>query len=100
MLTLILVSLGRYHCSANVAETANDNSSHTEEETMRQILQQENSAAGIFCWLKANHLSRALDLPLTKDVLGVVASLARVDDDNLSRSAVFILHTFPMSLNN
>ncbi|XP_059459337.1 protein DEFECTIVE IN MERISTEM SILENCING 3-like isoform X2 [Corylus avellana] len=79
------VSLGRYHCSANVAETANDNSSHTEEETMGQILQQENSAAGVFCWLKANHLSQALDLPLTKDVLGVVANLARVDDDNLSR---------------
>jgi hypothetical protein len=83
-----------------VAETANDNSSLTEEETMAQILQQENSAAGIFCWLKANHLSQALDLPLIKDVLGVVASLARVDDDNVSRSAVFILHTFLISPTN
>uniref|UniRef100_A0A2N9IR68 Protein DEFECTIVE IN MERISTEM SILENCING 3 n=1 Tax=Fagus sylvatica TaxID=28930 RepID=A0A2N9IR68_FAGSY len=80
-----LVSLGRYH-SANVAETGNDNGAfHTEEDTMGQILQQENSAAGIFCWLKANHLSQALNLALTRDVLGVVATLARVDDDNLSR---------------
>jgi hypothetical protein len=94
------VSLGRYH-SANVAETGNDNGAfHTEEDTMGQILQQENSAAGIFCWLKANHLSQALNLALTRDVLGVVATLARVDDDNLSRSAVLILHPLPLSSNH
>ncbi|KAG2720575.1 hypothetical protein I3760_02G041600 [Carya illinoinensis] len=75
-------SLERYH-SENVAETVSDSSLHTEVET--KILQRENSAAGILCWLKANRLSRALDLALTKDVLGVVASLARVDDENLSR---------------
>lgn len=78
-----------------MAGTVGDSSSHTEVET--KILQQESSAAGILCWLKANHLSRAFDLALTKDVLGVVASLASVDDENLSRSAVFNLHLFPLS---
>lgn len=79
------MSLGRYH-SANVTETENGNGAyHNEEETVRQILKKENSAAGIFCWLKSNTLTWASDLVFTKDVVGIVASLARVDSDDLSR---------------
>lgn len=80
------VSLGKYH-SANGAGTASENStSCTEEDTMEQILKQENSAAGVLCWLNSRQSSiGGSDLGFTKDVLGIVATLAKVEDDNLSR---------------
>lgn len=79
------MSLGKYH-STNESGTAKENgASHNEEETMQQILQQEKTAAGVLCWLNSQHASQILDLGLTKDVLGIVATLARVDDNNLSR---------------
>ncbi|KAF7826192.1 protein DEFECTIVE IN MERISTEM SILENCING 3-like isoform X1 [Senna tora] len=79
------VSLGRYH-SANVSQTENGNGAfHAEEKTVQQILKKENSAAGVLCWLKSNTLTWASDVVFTKDVVGVVASLARVDSDDLSR---------------
>ncbi|KAJ1414721.1 hypothetical protein SESBI_18664 [Sesbania bispinosa] len=78
-----LVSLGRYH-SANVIASENRNGAfHTEEQTVEQILKKENSAAGIFCWVKAN--TQTSDLAFAKDVVGVVATLARVESDDLSR---------------
>ncbi|KAI4355246.1 hypothetical protein L6164_004039 [Bauhinia variegata] len=80
------VSLGRYH-SANVTRTENGNGTfHTEEETVQQILQKENSAAAIFCWLKANTSTLSSTLSFTKDVVGIVATLARADNDELSRN--------------
>ncbi|KAF3439852.1 hypothetical protein FNV43_RR18130 [Rhamnella rubrinervis] len=79
------VSLGKYH-STNESGTAKENgASNSEEETMEQILQQEKTAAGVLCWLNSQHASQTLDLGLAKDVLGIVANLARVDDDNLSQ---------------
>ncbi|XP_060675501.1 protein DEFECTIVE IN MERISTEM SILENCING 3 isoform X2 [Ziziphus jujuba] len=57
----------------------------SEEETTEQILRHEKSAAGIICQLKTRHGSQASHLTLIKDVLGIVATLAKVDDDNLSR---------------
>ncbi|XP_015888725.3 protein DEFECTIVE IN MERISTEM SILENCING 3 isoform X1 [Ziziphus jujuba] len=79
------VSLVKYH-STNEAGTENKNgASHNEEETMEQILRQEKSAAGILCQLNSQHASQALNSAFSKDVLGIVANLARVDDDNLSR---------------
>ncbi|XP_014491485.1 protein DEFECTIVE IN MERISTEM SILENCING 3 isoform X2 [Vigna radiata var. radiata] len=56
---------------------------HTEEETMEQILKKENSAAGVYSWLKSN--AKTSGLTLTKDVVGVVATLGKVESDNLSR---------------
>ncbi|XP_061372850.1 protein DEFECTIVE IN MERISTEM SILENCING 3-like isoform X2 [Gastrolobium bilobum] len=56
---------------------------HTEEETVEQILKKENSAAGIFCWLKAN--AQISNLAFAKDAVGIVATLARVENDDLSR---------------
>ncbi|MCL7052009.1 hypothetical protein MKW94_009899 [Papaver nudicaule] len=49
------------------------------------MLQQEKSAAGVICQVKTQHATQASSLPLTKDVLGIVATLGHVDDDNLSR---------------
>ncbi|XP_059436554.1 protein DEFECTIVE IN MERISTEM SILENCING 3-like [Corylus avellana] len=65
----------------------NENNSQlqTEEQTTEQILQHEKSAAGILCQLKKPHGTQASHRPLTKDVLGIVATLGKVDDDNLSR---------------
>ncbi|KAI3975602.1 hypothetical protein MKX01_017515 [Papaver californicum] len=80
------VTLGK-HQSENEGTTGNDNSTHvrTEENTVQQILKQEKSAAGVLCQLKTHHVAQASNLPLTKDVLGIVATLGHVDDDNLSR---------------
>ena len=63
----------------------------SDEETMQQIMQQEKSAAGIICKLSAHHSIQAYNIMLTKDVLGIVARLGKVDDDNLSRSALLLL---------
>ncbi|TKY61251.1 DEFECTIVE IN MERISTEM SILENCING 3 [Spatholobus suberectus] len=77
------VSLGRYY-SNNVIMPENGNGAfHTEEETAEQILKKENSAASVFSWLKAN--AQTSNLALTKDVVGVVAMLAKVESDDLSR---------------
>ncbi|KAG4929020.1 hypothetical protein JHK85_055506 [Glycine max] len=79
----ILVSLARYH-STNVITLENGNGAfHTEEETMEQVMKKENSAASIFSWLKVN--AQTSNLTLTKDVVGVVATLAKVESDDLSR---------------
>ncbi|KAE9604016.1 hypothetical protein Lalb_Chr11g0066881 [Lupinus albus] len=55
------------------------------EEVNKQILKHEKSAAGIFCQLKTRHGTQASNLPLTNDVVGIVATLGKVEDDNLSR---------------
>lgn len=57
----------------------------SEEETVENIIKQEKSAAGILCVLKTRHGNQTSHLSLTKDVLGIVATLGKVDDDNLSR---------------
>ncbi|KAK7338068.1 hypothetical protein VNO77_18665 [Canavalia gladiata] len=77
------VSLGRYH-STNVIMSENENGAfHTEEETVEQILRKDNSAASIFCWLKAK--AQISNLAFAKDIVGVVATLAKVESDDLSR---------------
>lgn len=80
------VTLGKYH-SSNATKMENEDHSHlqTEEEIYGQILRHERSAAGIFCQLKTRHGTQASHLTMTKDVLGIVVTLGKVDDDNLSR---------------
>ncbi|CAL0309253.1 unnamed protein product [Lupinus luteus] len=78
------VSLGRYY-SGNVITSHNGNGTvHTEEDTVEEILKIENSAASIFCWLKANN--ETASLAFAKDAVGVVATLARVESDEISRT--------------
>lgn len=57
----------------------------TIEEVNKQILQHEKSAASILCQLRTCHGAQASLLTLTKDVVGIVAMLGKVEDDNLSR---------------
>ncbi|XP_050387786.1 protein DEFECTIVE IN MERISTEM SILENCING 3-like [Argentina anserina] len=76
------VMLGKFH-SSTTPTAANGN--HSLEETTEKILQCKKSAAGILWQLKAHHENQAVDLPLIKDVVGIVAMLGKVDDDNLSR---------------
>ncbi|XP_022158038.1 protein DEFECTIVE IN MERISTEM SILENCING 3-like isoform X2 [Momordica charantia] len=84
---VISVVLGKYHSSGTTPVAENEVHSHpqSDEETMEQIMRQENSAAGILCKLSTHHAIQAYNLMFTKDVLGIVARLGKVDDDNLSR---------------
>jgi hypothetical protein len=70
--------------STATIEHENNSQLQTGEQTTAQILQHEKSAAGILCQLKTRLGTQASHLPLTKDVLGIVATLGKVDD-NLSR---------------
>ena len=80
------VTVGKYH-SANANKAENEDHLHrqTEEEIVEQILQYEKSAAGVLCQLKTRHGTQAANLPMIQDVMGIVAMLGKVDDDNLSR---------------
>lgn len=82
----LTVSLGK-HISSSVPKTEDDDTSHSrgEEETVEQILKHENSAAGIYFKLQRDHGAQLSNLILSQDVLGVVATLGKVDDDDLSR---------------
>lgn len=55
----------------------------SKEETIRHIMKYEKSAAALLCNMKSE--SEFLDHQLTKDVIGIVATLGKVDDANLSR---------------
>ncbi|KAL8217881.1 hypothetical protein R6Q57_021254 [Mikania cordata] len=74
------VTLGKYHSSTEPKIEDGDLSHmQSEEATIRNIMKHEKSAAAIFCQLK-RHKNQAAHI---KDVLGVVATLGKVNDDNL-----------------
>ncbi|KAL3521795.1 hypothetical protein ACH5RR_014629 [Cinchona calisaya] len=79
------VALGKHSTNANAS--AKEDLSHVgnEEETIEHILMRENSAAGILCQLKTHQESQTSHVPWMKDVVGIVATLGNVEDDNLSR---------------
>ncbi|KAK3155150.1 hypothetical protein QOZ80_2BG0199510 [Eleusine coracana subsp. coracana] len=79
------IKLGNYHSS--VAAVANNDTSAQESEqlTIQSILDKDKTAAGIICQLKIRHYLLASKMPLMKDILGFVATLGKVNDDNLSR---------------
>ncbi|KAJ0038317.1 hypothetical protein Pint_22581 [Pistacia integerrima] len=84
--SFLSVILGKYYSSSGPKTENEDHFNlQSEEETTGQILQHEKSAAGVFCKLKTRHGSQASHLQPTKDVLGIVASLGKVVDENLSR---------------
>ncbi|KAK8939438.1 hypothetical protein KSP40_PGU008499 [Platanthera guangdongensis] len=58
---------------------------NTEKQVTDQMRQLEETAAGVICELKDRHGSMLSTLKCTKDVVGIVASLGKVADDNLSR---------------
>ncbi|XP_077210169.1 protein DEFECTIVE IN MERISTEM SILENCING 3-like isoform X2 [Tasmannia lanceolata] len=76
--------LGNYHSSSeSKVRSQNLNHAQTEQNAIEQILRQEKTAAGIFCQLKIRNVTQGSRL--TKDVLGVIATLGSVEDNNLSR---------------
>ncbi|TKY74088.1 DEFECTIVE IN MERISTEM SILENCING 3 [Spatholobus suberectus] len=80
------VAIGKSESSSKAKIGDMDNPNPTnDEEVNKQILQHEKSAAGILCQLKICHGAQASHLTLTKDVVGIVATLGKVEDDNLSR---------------
>lgn len=58
---------------------------NTEQQTLDQIRQMDETAAGIICQVKDQHGSVASTLRSTKDIVGIVASLGKVKDEELSR---------------
>lgn len=50
-----------------------------------QVILLDKTAAGVICEMKDRHGSMLSTLKCTKDVLGIVASLGKVGDENLSR---------------
>lgn len=81
------VALGKYH-SGTTPGIEKDGLSYvkSEDETLEQISRHDKSAAAVLCHLKTLHGTQASILPLTKDVIGIVATLGRVEDDSLSRA--------------
>ncbi|TVU42723.1 hypothetical protein EJB05_09144, partial [Eragrostis curvula] len=79
------IKLGNYYSSV-VAVANNDTSSlESERRTIRGILDQDKTAAGIICLLKVHQYEEASKMPLMNNILGFVATLGKVNDDNLSR---------------
>lgn len=69
----------------------NDTSAQeAEERTVRSILDQDRTAAAIICQLKLRS-ELASKMPLMKDILGFVATLGKVNNDNLSRYNISFL---------
>ncbi|KAM3319799.1 protein DEFECTIVE IN MERISTEM SILENCING 3 isoform X1 [Capsicum chacoense] len=78
----IRVAIGKIHSATGTgSENQESSNGRNEEETIEKILRYNNSAAGICCKLKAQTTPH----PLMKDLMGVVALLGKVDDNNLSR---------------
>ncbi|XP_074380640.1 protein DEFECTIVE IN MERISTEM SILENCING 3-like isoform X1 [Apium graveolens] len=72
------VTLGKYHSSNSLAQE------ESELENIQRKLKHTNSAAGIVCQLKTRHSTRGSQFPLTKGMLGIVATLGKVDDDTIN----------------
>ncbi|KAL7147337.1 hypothetical protein ABFS83_06G100900 [Erythranthe nasuta] len=72
---------------SSISKEVNIDSIHakSEEEIIERILKHEHSAAAILCRMKSEAEALSIDHSLTKDVIGIVATLGKVEDDNLSR---------------
>lgn len=79
------IKLGNYHSSVAAVVNNDTSAQEAEQRTIRSILDQDNTAAGIICQLKVRHHELASKMPLMKDILGFVATLGKVNNDNLSR---------------
>ncbi|KAL8171017.1 LOW QUALITY PROTEIN: hypothetical protein V2J09_022821 [Rumex salicifolius] len=78
------VRLDKYQSSSRIEIEKNElSSARIDKETIVQIMQHGNSAAGILCEMQV-YKSASLSL-IEDDVIGIVANLGRVDDDNFSR---------------
>ncbi|KAJ1382820.1 hypothetical protein SESBI_43942, partial [Sesbania bispinosa] len=80
------VTIGKMESSStNQIDIVDNHHLTIDQDVNKQILQHEKSAAGILCQLKTRLGAQASNLTWTKDVVGIVAMLGKVEDDNLSR---------------
>lgn len=91
-IVVLTVAIGKHQTSSYKEENGNAENVDSEEETIQQIMKYERSAAALVCKMKSeaqfsNHL-------LIRDVVGIVATLGKVDDPNLSRWVGFSLYSF------
>lgn len=81
------VALGKIHSASGTgSENKESSNGQSEDETIEQILRYDKSAAGIYCQLQTCNETQITRIPFMEDVIGVVALLGKVDDDNLSRT--------------
>ncbi|RCV23423.1 hypothetical protein SETIT_5G005100v2 [Setaria italica] len=80
----LAIKLGNYHSSVAAVMNNDTSAQEAEERTVRSILDQDRTAAAIICQLKLRS-ELASKMPLMKDILGFVATLGKVNNDNLSR---------------
>lgn len=87
---VFIVALRKYD-KASFFQTKKEDPEHvkSEEETIANILKHDKSGAAILYRMKSQAESLSSDHPLTKDVIGIVATLGKVDDNNLSRLVHF-----------
>ncbi|KAH0864574.1 hypothetical protein HID58_081785 [Brassica napus] len=76
------VHMGKLHTSGI---STIENTNLQGEDINEQILRQVNSAAGVLSYVQSHHYSQASQLDMTNGVVGVVAKLGRVNDENLSQ---------------
>lgn len=92
----LLVAIGKNYVSSS---TEKEDPSHmkNQKKIIQNILKREGSAAALWYRMKNQPETQASDRILTKDVIGMVATLGMVDDDNLSRWLQFFsnLSLFP-----
>ncbi|CAN8268222.1 unnamed protein product [Cochlearia groenlandica] len=62
-----------------------ENNLRGEEDIDEQIIKHEKSAAGVLIFVQIRHRPQVSQLELIKGVVGIVAKLGKVNDDNLSR---------------
>ncbi|KAL6850170.1 hypothetical protein ACP4OV_020797 [Aristida adscensionis] len=79
------IKLGNYHSSVSAVGNNDSSAVEAEKRTIQSIINQDKTAASIICQLKDRHFKVASKMPLMKDILGFVATLGKVHDDNLSR---------------
>ncbi|CAO2194357.1 unnamed protein product [Urochloa humidicola] len=81
----LAIKLGNYHSSAAAVANIDTSAQEAEQRTIQGVLDQEKTAAAIICQMKVRYHESASKMPLMKNILGVVATLGKVNDDNLSR---------------
>lgn len=92
----------KFHTSASpMIERGYPPNTVSESDTVQQIIKPKNSAAGILYELITRHVTKACQDLKNCGVVGIVATLGKVDDGNISRLVFFFfLYKINFSLIN
>ncbi|CAH8358793.1 unnamed protein product [Eruca vesicaria subsp. sativa] len=80
------VYMSKLHQTSTSSSENSDTNLQGEEDVNEQILRHVNSAAGVLSYVQSHHYSQASLLDMTNGVVGVVAKLGKVNDENLSQA--------------